>query len=149
MSVMPIKATSCVDMGACGRDSDARVFSRSHFGSQLIRGKLHLLSPSTLPGSEVLSQWYSLNINKQWMKETDRKRETQIKRYISKLLYRSSPHDFTFLFPAVVWKQILAINLLTTKCLIVKFNNDWTLNLNVTEPLWNFQSSISSCNFIF
>uniref|UniRef100_A0A8C4XGT5 DDE Tnp4 domain-containing protein n=1 Tax=Erpetoichthys calabaricus TaxID=27687 RepID=A0A8C4XGT5_ERPCA len=44
-----------VDIGAYGRDSDAGVFVRSQFGSQLIQGNLSLLPPSTLPSSEVLS----------------------------------------------------------------------------------------------
>nr|XP_054591353.1 uncharacterized protein LOC129155158 [Nothobranchius furzeri] len=44
-----------VDIGAFGRDSDAGVFSRSAFGSQLIKGELHLPPPSPLPGAVVRS----------------------------------------------------------------------------------------------
>uniref|UniRef100_A0A8C6NMU6 DDE Tnp4 domain-containing protein n=1 Tax=Nothobranchius furzeri TaxID=105023 RepID=A0A8C6NMU6_NOTFU len=44
-----------VDIGAYGCDSDAGVFSRSAFGSQLIKGELHLPPPSPLPGAVVWS----------------------------------------------------------------------------------------------
>ncbi|KAF7646310.1 hypothetical protein LDENG_00190140 [Lucifuga dentata] len=44
-----------VDIAALSHDSDAGVFARSCFRSQLIQGKLAILPPSTLPGSEVQS----------------------------------------------------------------------------------------------
>ena len=44
-----------IDVGSYGRDSDAGVFGRSTFGTQLVQGELPLPLPARLPGSGVIA----------------------------------------------------------------------------------------------
>lgn len=44
-----------VDIGAFGKESDTGVFSRTHFGEQLIQGRLPLPPHTPLPGTDVLT----------------------------------------------------------------------------------------------